>query len=51
MKNPDHVSESLEAIFWVKYLNSLMRIRDPGTGMEKLGSRINIQDPQHWILI
>jgi hypothetical protein len=21
--------------FWLKYLNSLMRIRDPGSGMEK----------------
>jgi hypothetical protein len=37
MNNPDH-------IFWVKYLNSLMRIRkfgifltlDPGSGMEKI---------------
>jgi hypothetical protein len=27
---PDHISESFEAIFWIKYLNSLMRIRDPG---------------------
>jgi hypothetical protein len=39
MNNPDHVSESLETIFWLKYLNSFMRIRDgknsdPGTGME-----------------
>jgi hypothetical protein len=25
MNNPDHISESLETIFWVK-----MRIRDPG---------------------
>ena len=35
MNNPDHISESLEAIFGLKYLNSLMRIRirdlfDPG---------------------
>jgi hypothetical protein len=42
MNNPDHISESLETIFWVKirYLNSLMQIRDPGwgkygSGMEK----------------
>ncbi len=28
MKNPDHISESLETFFWVKILNSLMRIRD-----------------------
>ncbi len=29
MNNPDHISESLETIFLgLKYLNSLMRIRD-----------------------
>jgi hypothetical protein len=28
MNNPDHISDSLETIFWVKILNSLMRIRD-----------------------
>ncbi len=34
--------------FWVKYLNSFMRIRDPG--WKKVGSGIkkNIPDPQHW---
>jgi hypothetical protein len=36
MKIPDHISESLETIFWVKntYLYSLMRIHlfDPGSG-------------------
>jgi hypothetical protein len=39
--------------FWLKYLNSLMHIRDPGSGMEKIqirdqGSRMQkilIQDP------
>jgi hypothetical protein len=35
MNNPDHISESLETIFGLKYLNSLMRIGDPGSGMEK----------------
>jgi hypothetical protein len=41
MNNPDHISDSLETIFGLKYLNSLMRIRDPrwekkfGSGMEK----------------
>jgi hypothetical protein len=42
-----------EPFFWLKYLNSLMRIRDPGSGMEKIqipdkGSRMEkilIQDP------
>jgi hypothetical protein len=32
MNNPDHISESLETIFGVKILNSLMRIRAPGDG-------------------
>jgi hypothetical protein len=50
---PDHFSESLETVFWVKKnLNSLMRIRirdhiHPGFGMGKIGSGINIPDPQH----
>jgi hypothetical protein len=41
MNNPDHISESLETIFFgFKYLNSLIQIRDPGwkkfgSGMEK----------------
>ncbi len=47
----DHVSQSLETIFGLKYLNSLMRIlmriRDPGfffiqgPGWRKTGSGIN----------
>jgi hypothetical protein len=28
INNPDHISESLETIFGLKYLNSLMWIRD-----------------------
>jgi hypothetical protein len=39
--NPDHISDSLETIFWVKnvkYLNSLMLIRD--LEWEKFGSGI-----------
>jgi hypothetical protein len=44
MNNPDHISESLETFFiGLKYLNFLMRIRDPNPG-----SGINIQDLQHW---
>jgi hypothetical protein len=44
MNNPDHISESLETIFSLKYLNSLMLIRDEkksdlGSGMEKLWIR------------
>jgi hypothetical protein len=30
MNNPDHISESLENVFGLKYLTSLMRIREPG---------------------
>jgi hypothetical protein len=48
MNNPDHISESLETIFFVlKYLNSFMQIWDPG--WKKLGSGLNIPGPQHWI--
>jgi hypothetical protein len=45
MNNPDHNYESVETIFWVKILNSLMRIWDPG--WEKFGSgmeNIRIRD-------
>jgi hypothetical protein len=52
MNNPDHISESLETVFWVKILKFFNA--DLGTGMEKFGSgmekiriRINIADPQH----
>jgi hypothetical protein len=39
---PDHISESLENFFGLKYLNSFMQIRiqnlvDPASGMEKFG--------------
>jgi hypothetical protein len=53
MNNPDHISKSLETTFGLKYgdKNSFMRIwdgkfSDPGFGMEKFGSGINIPDPQ-----
>jgi len=57
----DNFSKSLETVFWVK--NSLMRIQiwdqgsqiflslDPGSGMEKFGSGINILLPQHWKIL
>ena len=48
--NPDHIFKSLETIFLIflglKYLNSLMRIRD--VKKSDPGSGINIPDPQHW---
>jgi hypothetical protein len=41
MSNPDHISECLETIFFgLKYLNSLMRIRDRGPGRKEFGSGI-----------
>jgi hypothetical protein len=59
MKNPDHISESLETIFWVKTLKSFDA--DPGPGIEKLRIRdgknsdprsgINIPDPRSGINI
>jgi hypothetical protein len=54
MNNPDHISESLEKLVWrvkLKYLNSLMRIRDgknSNPGWEKFGP--GIPDPQHWLV-
>jgi hypothetical protein len=49
MNNPDHFSESLETIFWVKILKFLYAdpIRDPG--WKKLGSGLEetrIRDPK-----
>jgi hypothetical protein len=35
MNNPDHISKSLETIFWVKILKFFDA--DPGFGMEKTG--------------
>jgi hypothetical protein len=46
MNNPDNISESQETIFRVKIVKFFDA--DPGSGMEKFGSRINIPDPQHW---
>jgi hypothetical protein len=41
MNNPDHISESLKKqVFGLKYFNV-----DPG--WKKVGSGINIPDPQH----
>jgi hypothetical protein len=37
MNNPDHMSESLETIFWVKILKFFDA--DPGSGMEKIQIR------------
>jgi hypothetical protein len=52
MNNPDHISESIETIYWVKILKFFDA--DTGSGMEnsntgwkKFGSGINIPNPQH----
>ncbi len=44
MKNPDHISESLETIFWFKILLKFFAA-DPEFGMEIIRIR---DDPQHW---
>jgi hypothetical protein len=53
MTNPDHISWSLETIFWVKILLwgsgiqiGKIWIRDPGARI-----RVNIPDPQHCFLV
>jgi hypothetical protein len=38
MNNPDHISKSLETIFWVKILKFFDA--DPGSGWKKLASGI-----------
>jgi hypothetical protein len=47
INNPDHFFKSLETIFLIfwglKYLNSLMRIRDPGSGSGM--ETVRIRDP------
>jgi hypothetical protein len=55
MNIPDHISECLETIFWVKKVGYLLvcgsgcgsgsgirNLFDPGSGMEKFGFVINI---------
>jgi hypothetical protein len=48
MNNPDHISQSLETIFWIKILwirDEKIWIRD-GKNLDP-GSGINNPDPQH----
>jgi hypothetical protein len=50
MNNPDHISLSLETIFWIEILKFLKQIRDGNNsepGWKKVGPGINIPDPQH----
>jgi hypothetical protein len=59
MNYPDHISASLETIFWVKILKFLdsdhlgfgmekILFREPG--WKKFGSGINISDLQHCLI-
>jgi hypothetical protein len=51
MNNPDHISESLETIFWIKILTFFDMDPDPeffDPGWKKIRTGINIPDPQHW---
>ncbi len=43
MNNPDHISESLEPIFWVKILKFVDAGRDPG--WKKFGFEIRDKHP------
>jgi hypothetical protein len=47
MNNPDHISESIETIFGLKNLNSLMRIWDG----KKFGSCVRDEHPGYATLI
>jgi hypothetical protein len=49
MNNPDHISESLKTIFWIKILKFFGA--DPGSGMEKFQIRDKHPDPQHWFIV
>jgi hypothetical protein len=57
MNIPDHISESLVKKFWgKKFLNSLMRIRDPGyfdpgSGIEKFRSGTRDKHPRSATLL
>jgi hypothetical protein len=53
---PDHFCKSLETVFKAKQLkfcdevprSGFRNLFDPRSGIEKFGSWINTQDPQHW---
>jgi hypothetical protein len=48
MNNQDHISMSLETIFWVKIVKFLKRIRDPGSGLEKIQIRDGKNSDPGW---
>jgi hypothetical protein len=43
MNNPDHISESLEIIFWLKYLKFFDADQRSGMGKIRIRSGINIR--------
>jgi hypothetical protein len=43
INKPNHISESLETVFWAK----ILKFFDADPGWKKFGSRINILDPQY----
>jgi hypothetical protein len=58
MNIPYHISKSIETIFWLKKIlkffdadlgSEIFLTLDPGFGVEKFGSGINIPDPHHWL--
>ncbi len=59
MNIPHHISESSEIIFCDKYTiilwrgsgSRILNLSDPGSGMKRFGSGINIPGPHHWSLI
>jgi hypothetical protein len=48
MNNPDHIFQSLEIIFLVFFRVTILKFFDADPGWKKVGSGINIPDPQHW---
>jgi hypothetical protein len=54
MNNSDHISESLETIFWVKILKFFVAYpgwKKFGSGMEKFGSGVRDKHPGSEILL
>ncbi len=47
MNKQDHISDSLETVFWV----NILKFFDADPGWKKYGSWINIPDPQDWYLL
>ncbi len=46
MNIPEHISESLETIFWIKFFDA-----DPGSFILDPGSEYKHTGPQHWFLL